>query len=1357
MTKKVLIILISLFILLPIKIHAFWCGDGNADYWCENKVYPGSCGHSGCGSCSGPDLHVNQGANGPCCSWWCIAECPSNITETCTSTCSACGNSKTCEANETPPSGQCDSTCINQCGYRNADGSCTTDNACCHRVCTSSGSCTTIAGAGANECDNDGNCGSDDEDTPQPPGCNPYNLEMSYTPSPGRIGETMYFNMDGYNEEGSVFRDDSFNGGVSNCYNGWPTTRCIASSGGDFTWTHYWRTCVGDFEHCSDQCSKTLNFTIGIPTPTPIPIPNCKNLTGPTTIDYGGTYSYTYTAEGIVTRTSLGSYRSSCSTWSADRDVAGVGTSGVNQFNYTPILPGTFTLFGRVWNDGIAECRGQCVDGPPRYPCIGPSCSLTVNVRDSGFNVTVLDPDENSWGPGNDCNNYQGVGITTSVGIANWRTNYFEVGTVPSNRTVTVTLSPPEGCRYTCDRWQTTSGGYSGTGCTATFQSLPPSGSRNVIFYLKPNCSPSCSAPFCGQDDNCFGTCSTADTRSPAATTIVSPNGTSSFPTAYLSTSTINFIWNQSNDPVTDGYSLIIHDENNNRIITQTINRNNITSTTLPATSYFSAGHIYRWQIQTYNDTCRSYDYSTMYSPWSSPGYFKVNSPPTISAFTLRNSGNTAIAPESVVGIGSSVNQICDSRFGDSRTVIFTVQANDVDGFNDISNIQLRLGGNRIINPDSITNGLARFTVSDLPNSTTLYSIEAQAIDRSSQPSPWVNSGRLLKMWNCLVPVRGTLFNASGTITCTASSSAFLNPAENSHWTALHLMDVTGSSDKIMNVTPPTYTNSTNNELEYNHSYGYSFNADLNGPRPQMRIPNSSVCQSSFSVNNTTVNPYSNSPSIQIDFSTIINSPPIVTGFDLKNVNNNSVPSENVAGVGSSVNHICDPRFLDSRTIKIGVTAVDVDGLSDVNTIQLRIGGNRTYSPDSPVVNGQATFTISDLTDSTTFYTIEAIATDQRGASSPMTNSGRLFKMWNCLVPIHGTLYNGSDAVFGTIQCTPTSNDFTNPASELNWTSLRFQYAGEIKNMQVNSPTYTNQANQELKFGATYLYSFNADLAASTPQMRIPNSSTCRNSLPVDNTTTNPYSNSPELQVDFSSIIDQEPWFQVTGGGINAVNQIRDSIPITCQHESDCTPAISIENTSIGFNNNGLVYGSSIDYGCDNCKFGNPNNWGRSANRYSLSENFNYNYFFKDYDDKFRQVKYYDHNMDFDLIKTDTGGTGVVIVDGDVNINTDNTLTGNQFLMIIAHRNINIYSTVNNISGIFFADGSITAAGESDTQLIINGALYSVYSNISLTRGFQTKNFNNSRPAVKINFLPHLIFTIPNTAPEINKTFKLGS
>lgn len=61
---------------------------------------------------------------------------------------------------------------------------------------------------------------------------------------------------------------------------------------------------------------------------------------------------------------------------------------------------GTYSLYGRVWNDSITECKAACVDGHPRYLCPSApsSCRLEVEVEDLG--AVTCGPDIISSPPG---------------------------------------------------------------------------------------------------------------------------------------------------------------------------------------------------------------------------------------------------------------------------------------------------------------------------------------------------------------------------------------------------------------------------------------------------------------------------------------------------------------------------------------------------------------------------------------------------------------------------------------------------------------------------------------------------------------------------------------------------------------------------------------------------------------------------------------------------------------------------------------------------------------------------------------------------------------------------------------------
>lgn len=113
-------------------------------------------------------------------------------------------------------------------------------------------------------------------------------------------------------------------------------------------------------------------------------IPNCTNLTGPSTITLG--QSATYTADFFSPQGNLSGEINAGQNGSWVWDPAGNGVPisgnfGTRSFTWTPSQAGTYDVFGRAWDDALAECRGKAsyVDGPPRFTCAG-LCSMTVNV-----------------------------------------------------------------------------------------------------------------------------------------------------------------------------------------------------------------------------------------------------------------------------------------------------------------------------------------------------------------------------------------------------------------------------------------------------------------------------------------------------------------------------------------------------------------------------------------------------------------------------------------------------------------------------------------------------------------------------------------------------------------------------------------------------------------------------------------------------------------------------------------------------------------------------------------------------------------------------------------------------------------
>jgi len=111
--------------------------------------------------------------------------------------------------------------------------------------------------------------------TPTPSGvvCNSNNVTLTVSPSSPRVGQQVTFSLTTL--EGNTFIEDAWSpsGGVD-CTGGVTSTAsktCMTLSAGNYSWQHSWRKCEVDFDHCSEVCSRTINYTIQPVNGTPLP------------------------------------------------------------------------------------------------------------------------------------------------------------------------------------------------------------------------------------------------------------------------------------------------------------------------------------------------------------------------------------------------------------------------------------------------------------------------------------------------------------------------------------------------------------------------------------------------------------------------------------------------------------------------------------------------------------------------------------------------------------------------------------------------------------------------------------------------------------------------------------------------------------------------------------------------------------------------------------------------------------------------------------------------------------------------------------------------------------------------------
>lgn len=109
--------------------------------------------------------------------------------------------------------------------------------------------------------------------------CNENEVQLSVIPNPSNVGDWITFKVTA--GDASTWWRNEFSGGVMNCTEtiyGWET-KCRASTSGTFTWTRIWKHCVGDINNCSQECRKSVAFTINrLLPPSVITLPPVETL-----------------------------------------------------------------------------------------------------------------------------------------------------------------------------------------------------------------------------------------------------------------------------------------------------------------------------------------------------------------------------------------------------------------------------------------------------------------------------------------------------------------------------------------------------------------------------------------------------------------------------------------------------------------------------------------------------------------------------------------------------------------------------------------------------------------------------------------------------------------------------------------------------------------------------------------------------------------------------------------------------------------------------------------------------------------------------------------------------------------------
>lgn len=273
--------------------------------------------------------------------------------------------------------------------------------------------------------------------------------------------------------------------------------------------------------------------------------------------------------------------------------------------------------------------------------------------------------------------------------------------------------------------------------------------------------------------------------------------------------------------------------------------------------------------------------------------------------------------------------------------------------------------------------------------------------------------------------------------------------------------------------------------------------------------------------------------------------PPVFNVLNIRNVNGTTfaatsgtllegdlVNAENIAGVGTSVNQICQTDFKNqtghSRDVSYRVNIHDDDGIPSVSRIGFRMTGSAgtltlwmnnvgagTTSPGAlsltvdssstaslssriswygnnspPIINYSASannvtavFPIRFASDfptgiySLSVYTIDNAGLLLSGSTGGWLDTNRDFKVWNCNVPVTGRVYNASAYSQSLIQSCNSSVYTTTVSVGDSFQSLAFN-PGPLT-MAVASPNYSGN----LGWGTTYVSVFNSNLRITSPEL----------------------------------------------------------------------------------------------------------------------------------------------------------------------------------------------------------------------------------------------------------------------------------
>jgi hypothetical protein len=326
---------------------------------------------------------------------------------------------------------------------------------------------------------------------------------------------------------------------------------------------------------------------------------------------------------------------------------------------------------------------------------------------------------------------------------------------------------------------------------------------------------------------------------------------------------------------VADRYYIEMLDGSNTVVWSRYVNT--IGTTGVDTGITLTPGQTYHWHIRAENTTC-----ATEVGAWSSFGYVKLNSTPTISCFIYKNSNGTTVAWDS-----GNRGQIMNPSFtgtGSPRSVTFEACVEDADGGSDITSANIQWNGTTYpmtLGTPSGTGLTASVTI-NFPaasngNSALPISFGSKDVTTNANPLVWTATGYSFKVWDGSVAASGTMYDSSDSALGAQcpSGQGFNTPAGasmNFNWA--DFTPTVGTAVRINATSDSAYSGGN---IVWGKTYLAAPNSDIVGGSVIDRWIDLSVgttnCGNQVTVNSPVADPYAASPSVKVDFSTASGQP----------------------------------------------------------------------------------------------------------------------------------------------------------------------------------------------------------------------------------------------------------------------------------------------------------------------------------------------------------------------------------------------------------------------------------------------------------------------------------------------------